>query len=207
MRVMLEEELARAVLIGDGRPVEDPGNPGQANPDKIKDPMGATEGMGIRAIVNDHDLYAHKVNVALPAEGADYNVLAEELLRQRRFYKGSGNPTLYTTNQVMVEMLLSKDKDENRRWKTKQELAAALMVKDIVEVEVMEQGPDDLLGIIVNLQDYVIGADKGGNISMFDDFDIDYNQYKYLIETRVSGSLVKIKSALVITRVDPPPAG
>lgn len=191
MRLMLEEELARAVLIGDGRAVDDE--------DKIRDPGGAPEGAGIRAIVNDHELYVTTVNVNIDDADSDYNEVVEAVMRARRFYKGSGSPTFYTTNQTVVEMLLSKDQFGRRRWNSVQELATALMVSKIVEVEVMD-GEPDLLGIIVNLKDYVIGADRGGDVSMFDDFDIDYNQYKYLIETRVSGALTKVKSALVIRR-------
>ena len=192
MRLMLEEELARAILIGDGRDVSDE--------DKIKDPAGAAEGTGIRSILNDHELYVTTVNVNLDDASSDYNEVVEAVMRARRFYKGSGAPTFYTTNAIMVEMLLSKDNFGRRRWNTKQELASALMVKDIVEVEVMESADADLVGIIVNLADYVVGADRGGDISMFDDFDIDYNQYKYLIETRVSGALTKVKSALVVRK-------
>jgi len=190
MRMMLEEEIARAILIGDGRDV--------SSEDKIKDPMAAADGSGIRSILNEHELYATTVNVNLGSP-ADYLNVVEEILRARRFYKGTGTPTLYTTNQTVVEMLLTKDEMGRRYWNTKQELASALMVNDIVEVEVMEEEPD-LLGIIVNLADYNVGADKGGEVSLFDDFDIDYNQYKYLIETRISGALVKLKSALVIKK-------
>jgi hypothetical protein len=191
MRIMLEEEIARAILIGDGRDVSDE--------DKIKDPAGSAEGAGIRSIMNEHELYATTVNVSVGAT-PDYNNVVESVLRARRFYKGTGTPTLYTTSQVLVEMLLAKDAFNRRRWNTKQELAAALMVADVVEVEVMED-ETDLLGIIVNLADYNIGADRGGEINLFDDFDIDYNQYKYLMETRVSGALIKIKSALILTKV------
>lgn len=193
MRLMLDEELARAVLIGDGREVDDE--------DKIKDPLGAAEGSGIRSIVNDHELYVTTVNVNIDDAESDYNEVVEAVMRARRFYKGSGSPTFYSTIQTVTEMLLSKDNFGRRRWNTKAELAAALMVKDIVEVEVMED-EEDLIGIIVNLRDYAIGADRGGEVSMFDDFDIDYNQYKYLIETRVSGALTKVKSALIIRSVE-----
>jgi hypothetical protein len=188
MRLMLEEEMARAILIGDGRLVDDE--------DKIKDPSGATDGMGIRAIANDHELYVTTVNVNI-TEDKDYNLVVEDVMRARRFYKGSGSPTFYTTNPTMVEMLLSKDTFGRRRWNTKEELASALMVSSIVEVESME-GEENMLGIIVNLADYAVGADKGGEVNMFDDFDIDYNQHKYLIESRVSGALTKVKSALKI---------
>lgn len=191
MRLMLEEEVARAILIGDGRDV--------ANEDKVKDPMGAAEGAGIRSILHDHELYVTRVNVGLPAQDADYNEVVEAVMRARRFYKGSGVPNFYTTTQVSVEMLLSKDAFGRRRWNSRDELANALGVGAVVDVEVMDQ-EEDLLGIIVNLQDYSVGTDRGGDISLFDDFDIDYNQYKYLIETRLSGALTKIKSAMVIHR-------
>ena len=191
MRIMLEEELARAILIGDGRDVDDE--------DKIKDPAAASDGNGIRSILNDHELYVTHVNVALAADTPDYNVVVEEVMRARRFYKGSGTPTFYTTVVNATEMLLSKDQFGRRRYNNRTELANALGVASVVDVEVMESEPN-LIGIIVNLQDYVVGADRGGDISLFDDFDIDYNQYKYLIETRVSGALTKVKSAMVVHR-------
>lgn len=191
MRIMLEEEIARAILIGDGRSVE--------HEDKIKDPMAAADGTGIRSILNEHELYATTVNVNIGDANSSYNEVVESVLLAREHYKGSGNPTFYTTAQTCVKMLLSKDANGRRLYNTKQELASALMVDEIVEVEVMEDEPD-LLGIIVNLTDYNVGADKGGEVNMFDDFDIDYNQLKYLIETRISGALVKIKSALIIKK-------
>jgi hypothetical protein len=214
MRVMLEEELARAILIGDGRDALDE--------DKIKDPAGATDGLGIRSILHDHELYVHQVGVVVPDEvGADYEPLIEDVARARRFYKGSGNPVFYTTEAIKTEMLLSKDGDLRRRYKTDAELASALRVSAVVAVEAMEDvitatveespgvfvpGPDaDLLGIIVNLSDYTVGTDRGGDITNFEDFDIDYNQYKYLIETRLSGALTKVKSAMVLRRVPATP--
>jgi hypothetical protein len=199
MRVMLEEELARAVMIGDGRPVEDPANPGEPNPDKIKDPAGASEGAGIRSILHDHELYVTSINVNLDDADSDYEEVVEEVLLARRFYKGSGNPTFYTTEEVLARMLLSKDGFQRRRYDSEAALTTALRVSKIVPVEVFEDEPD-LVGIIVNLSDYAIGADRGGEVTLFDDFDIDYNQYKYLIETRVSGALTKIKSAMVIRK-------
>jgi hypothetical protein len=197
MRLMLEEEVARAILIGDGRDVE--------HEDKVRDPSGAPAGPGIRSILNDHELYVHSVSVAVPDEqGADYEPFVEEIARARRFYKGTGTPTLYTTERVKTEMLLSKDNDGRRRYNTDAELASACRVKDVVSVEVMEGLDEDpqegLLGIIVNLADYAVGTDKGGEINFFDDFDIDYNQYKYLYETRLSGALTKVKSAMVLRR-------
>lgn len=181
MRLMLDEEIARAVLIGDGREVEDP--------DKINEE-------NIRPIAKDNELYAHPVNLAPNVSG---NSLVEAILRARKNYKGTGSPTLYTTEDIITDLLLIKDKIGRRLYPTEAELASALRVKSIVAVEAMETMPN-LLGILVNINDYTIGADKGGQVSMFDDFDIDYNQYKYLIETRISGCLTKPKSALVFWR-------
>jgi Caudovirus prohead serine protease len=188
MRLMLDEELARAVLIGDGRDV--------ASPDKIKDPAGSSEGAGIRSIMNDHDLYAVKVNIDTTATPND---VVDAFITNMGVYKGSGSPTLYTALPFLTKMLLSRDGMERRMYRGVAELASELGVSNIVVVEVMESEPD-LLGIVVNLKDYTIGADKGGEINFFDDFDIDYNQYKYLYETRVSGALTKIRSAVVVTQ-------
>jgi hypothetical protein len=188
MRLMLDEELARAVLIGDGRDV--------ADEDKIRDPMGAAEGAGIRSIANDHDLYAATITVD---DTATATQVVDGIIASMGFYKGSGNPTFYTTLPTLTQLMLTRDQFDHRMWKTPAELASELGVSDIVTVEVMENEAD-LIGIIVNLKDYTIGADKGGEVSFFDDFDIDYNQYKYLLETRVSGALTRIRSALVIRR-------
>lgn len=203
MRIMLDEELARAVLIGDGRDVSDE--------DKIKDPAGAADGAGIRSILKDHDLYAATINVNIDNANSSYTEVIDEITRGMRLYKGSGSPTFFTTLPVLTEMLLLKDSMGRRLYRNASELASELGVANIVTVEVMEDEAD-LLGIIVNLRDYTIGADKGGDVSFFDDFDIDYNQYKYLLETRVSGALTKIRSALVIKKtvgtnvlVDPNP--
>lgn len=203
MRIMLEEEIARAILFGDGRDITDE--------DKIKDPAGAPAGNGIRSILHDHAFYAHPVSVPLVEEEGevDYEVLVESIARSRRFYKGNGTPTYYTTEQIKTEMLLSKDKYGRRRYQTEQELAAALRVSSVVAVEAMETllepvdeetpAPEpNLLGVIVNLSDYSVGTDRGGQLTWFDDFDIDYNQYKYLIEGRMSGALVHPKSALIL---------
>ncbi len=190
MRLMLDEEIARAVLIGDGREVDDE--------DKIKDPMGSTEGAGIRSILHDDDLYAAKVNINF---GATPIQIVDAILTQMKLYKGSGSPTFYTTLPVLTKLLLARDGDERRYYRTASDLAQELTVKNIVTVESMED-EENLIGIIVNLVDYTIGADKGGSVAMFDDFDIDYNQYKYLIETRCSGALIKIRSALVLMRAE-----
>lgn len=190
MRMMLNEELARAILIGDGRSVE--------SEDKINEE-------NIRPIWKDDDLYSHHVVVDA---GLEPEALVEAIIRAKKEYKGSGNPALYTTTDVVVDLLLQKDKIGRRLYESKAALANAMGVSTIIEVPVMENqtrkvesATHKLLGIIVNLKDYTVGADKGGEVSMFDDFDIDYNQYKYLIETRCSGTLTHPKSALVIEEV------
>lgn len=189
MRVMLDEELARAVLVGDGREV--------GSDDKINEDH-------IRPIYKDDDMYSHKIKL----EEADTTEEAiEAIIRSREHYKGSGAPTMYTTTAFLTDMILMKDKMGRRMYATQAELAAALRVSSIIEVPVMEgisrEGEEglstlELKCILVNLKDYVMGADKGGQVNMFDDFDIDYNQHKYLIETRCSGALKTPKSAIVI---------
>jgi len=188
IRFMLNEEIARAVLIGDGRAV--------GHADKIKDPQGQTDGIGIRSVANDHELYAHKVQLAANVAP---DVMIDEITRARTNYRGAGSPTFYTTDAVLTEMLLLKDKMGRRLYETEASLAAAIRVKEIVPVEPMGEDAT-LIGIIVNLIDYTIGTNKGGEITSFEDFDIDFNQYKYLMETRMSGALTKPKSALVIRR-------
>jgi len=191
MRLMLDEELARAVLIGDGRNV--------SSADKIKDPAGAPEGAGIRSIMLDHDLYSAKIEVDLTDAASTPGEVVDAIITNMGQYKGSGSPTFYTTLPFITSLLLTKDGMGRRMYNSVSELAGAMGVSSIVYVEVMEQEAD-LLGIIVNLKDYTIGADNGGDVTFFDDFDIDYNQYKYLYETRVSGALTKIRSALVLTK-------
>lgn len=193
MRVMLNEEIARAILIGDGR------NP--SSDDKIQE-------LHVRPIVTDVPLFniQHAVEVAsdwTPAEIAEATI--DEAVRARKDYKGSGNPTFFTTEDVLTEMLLLKDGIGHKLYKSEAELATAMRVGSIVTVEPMENhqitinSTDyELIGVIVNLADYNVGADKGGEVNMFDDFDIDYNQYKYLIETRISGALVKPFSAITL---------
>ena len=189
MRLMLEEEIARAMLIGDGR--------SGSSDDKIQEAH-------IRPIVNDAPLFSVPVNVPAGADDAKTaKNFIDAAIRGRKSYKGSGTPTLFTTADVHTEMLLLEDQMGHKLYKSDTELATALRVKEIVEVEVMEGqqvNNKDLLGIIVNMADYNIGADKGGEINLFDDFDIDYNQMKYLIETRCSGALIKPFSALVLTK-------
>ena len=191
MRMMLDEEIARAILIGDGRL--------SSSDDKVNE-------SNIRPIVSDDDLYTikSKVTVAANATGADKaKAFIDQVIRSRKEYKGSGNPTLFTTEDMVTECLLLEDKIGHKLYKTEAELATTMRVKEIVTVEVMEGLKDknskEVAGIIVNLADYNVGADKGGSVNMFDDFDIDYNQQKYLIETRCSGALVKPYSAITLT--------
>ena len=192
MRGMLNEELARAILIGDGRDASDE--------DKIN------EG-NIRPIITDNaDVYIHRASVA---DDATADEIIDEFIRVRKYYKGSGNPTLYTGTDLLTDMLLIKDTLGRRIYKDVAELASVLRVSKVVEVELMNGATREvsegvfntILGIVVNMRDYTIGADKGGQVSMFDDFDIDYNQYKYLIETRVSGALTRPKSALIVEKL------
>ena len=193
MRLMLDEEIARAILIGDGRlPSSD---------DKINE-------TNVRPILTDEDLYTVKANitVASNATGSEKaKAFIDEVIRSRKEYKGSGNPTLFTTEDMVTECLLLEDSMGHKLYKSEAELATTLRVKEIVTVEVMEGVQDknshDVAGIIVNLADYNVGADKGGAVNMFDDFDIDYNQQKYLIETRCSGALIKPYSAIALAFV------
>lgn len=184
MRIMLDEEIARAVLIGDGR--------SNADDDKIIE-------TNIRPIATDHELYQTTVWVNLGNANSSAEEIVDALLLNRRHYRGSGNPDLFTTELTIAQILNVKDELGRRIYANLADLAATLRVNSIVPVEVMEEQPD-LIAIMVNLQDYTIGADKGGDVSMFDDFDIDYNAYKYLIETRISGALTKPKSALVVRK-------
>ena len=190
MRLMLNEEIARALLIGDGRDI--------SSQDKINEE-------NIRPIWKDDSLYAIKILLEKKVVGED---LVDAFIKSFADYEGTGAPKLYTTQTVVTELLLLKDKIGRRLYETKASLAAALGVSEIVEVPVMKgaardtkkNGKADLVGIIVNLADYTIGADKGGEVNMFDDFDIDFNQFKYLLETRISGALTQPKTAIVIER-------
>ena len=188
MRMMLEEEIARAILVGDGRLSSDD--------DKIQQ-------QHIRSIANEDELFAiHKDLVV--AEGQDKaKEFVKTCIRARKDYRGSGEPTMFLSEDMLVEMLLLEDKNGRVIYESEQALARALRVKNIVTVPVMEgakniAGDKNILAIIVNLKDYNVGADKGGAVAMFEDFDIDYNAQKYLIETRCSGALVKPFSAIVI---------
>ena len=186
MRLMLEEELAAAILIGDGRPVD--------SPDKIRDPSGAADGDGIRSILNDSDFYADQLQVDADMNG---EALIEHIVRSRRNLRGTGRPKFYTTEDTLNDFLFARDAEGRRFYRSEAEVATALRVSDIVVVDQFERIPD-LKGIIVNLADYSLGTDKGGKTTFFDDFDIDFNQHKYLYEARLSGGLTKWKSAQVI---------
>lgn len=186
MRMMLDEELARAILIGDGRlPSDD---------DHISDDH-------IRSIANDADLFNIKVEVDMSLQDP-YKSLINSVIRARKNYKGSGTPTFFTTEDVLTEMLLLEDGIGHPLYADEAALARKLRVSSIVTVPVMEGAKTaagkNLLGIVVNMADYNIGADKGGAVNMFDDFDINYNQYLYLIETRISGALTKPFSAITL---------
>ena len=190
MRMMLEEEIARAILIGDGRLT--------SSDDHISD-------QHIRSIANDAELYAihHLVTPAQNTAEAKAKAMIRESLRARKDYQGSGEPTLFCSESVLTEMLLLEDANGRIIYDSVAKLATAMRVKEIVTVPVMEGAKNiakdkAILGIIVNLRDYNVGADKGGAVSMFEDFDIDYNAQKYLIETRCSGALTKPYSAIVL---------
>jgi HK97 family phage prohead protease len=185
MRMMLDEEIARAILIGDGRDV--------SHEDKIN------EG-NIRPIAKDHELYTTVVNVNIDDASSSVQEVIDAIINNRKHFKGTGTPTMYTTETYIAQFLLLKDTLGRRIYRDLGELASELRVVEIVPVEVMEE-ETELVAILVNPQDYVLGADKGGAISMFDDFDIDYNQHKYLIETRLCGALIKMKSAIVVKKV------
>lgn len=194
MREKLDEELARAYLMGDGRL--------SSSDDKIKEDH-------IRPIATDDDLYTIKVsvsvqnNTAVDADAAKAFINA--VIKARKNYKGSGNPSLYTTEDMLTECLLLTDEVGRDLYEDEAKLAKKLRVKDIITVPQMENATGanggTLVGIVVNLNDYNVGADKGGAVNMFDDFDIDYNAQKYLIETRCSGALIKPYSAIAVELV------
>lgn len=186
MRQKLDEELARAFLIGDGRLA--------SSDDKIQENH-------IRPILTDEDLFTVKVIVTAGEDDSETTKnLIDAAIRSRKLYKGSGNPKFFTSEDVLSEMLLLEDGIAHKLYKSEAEAATALRASSLVTVPYMDnltREGNKVLGILVNLNDYNVGADKGGSINMFDDFDIDYNQQKYLIETRCSGALTKPFSAIV----------
>ena len=190
MRMMLDEEIARAILVGDGRL--------SSSDDKINE-------QNIRPIWKDDDLYTIKSRVTVPSGGNLAEEFIDQSVRAMKDYKGSGSPVAFMTDEMLTECLLLKDTNKHRLYKNADEVATAMRVSRIVTVPIMEglkrtSGSDnlELKAIIVNLNDYSVGADKGGAVNMFDDFDIDYNQQKYLIETRCSGALIKPYSAIAL---------
>lgn len=193
MRMMLDEEIARAILVGDGRL--------QSSDDKISEER-------IRPIWKDQELYTIKAKIEAEVNANSIvkaKAFINAAIKSRKNYKGSGNPKLFTTEDVLTDCLLIEDTTGRKIYNSVSELATAMRVSEIVTVPVMEglkrngaTNQMELMGIIVNLNDYNVGADKGGAVNMFDDFDIDYNQQKYLIETRCSGALTKPYSAIAI---------
>ena len=197
MRMMLDEEIARAILVGDGRLTSDD--------DQIPE-------QNIRPVWKDDDLYTIKTKITVSTTATDDDkakAMIKAAVKSRKNYKGSGNPVLYTTEDFLTNCLLLEDTQGYRLYKSEQDVATAMRVSKIVTVPVMEgltrtdseSKTRTLMGIIVNLKDYNVGADKGGAVNMFDDFDIDYNQQKYLMETRCSGALIKPYSAIALEMV------
>lgn len=197
MRKELDKELALAALLGDGRDISDS--------DKINE-------QNIIPIVKDVDTFTIKYTIT---EGKDYKQVGNSAsendsftkgiiraaIRSRKEYKGSGSPTFFTTEDYLTDMLLLEDQNGRRIYESLAQLALALRVKEIVTIPEMEQEAySDIVGVIVNMADYTMGADKGGSVNMFDDFDIDYNQMKYLMETRCSGALTVPYSAIVLKK-------
>ena len=186
MQFMLREEVARAALIGDGREVDDE--------DKIDEDK-------IRPIATDDEFYVETLYVNVGDTNSSYNEIIDAVIQNRYKYKGSGTPNFYTTETHIGKFLTLRETDTGKRmYRTLADVAAELRVAQIIPVEVMEDEPD-IVGIIVNPADYTFGATRGGEVTNFEDFDIDYNQQKYLSETRVSGALTLPKSALVIRSV------
>lgn len=211
MRLMLREETARAILLSDGRSA--------SSDDKIKDPAGSNDGVGIRSIYHDDNMYAHRV---ITETGFDPEAFIDTVIRARREYRGKGQPTLFMGIDRLTDLLLLKDKIGRYLYETRASLASKLGVANIVEVGLIDstKRTDDsgmvlaLTAIMVDLKDYTVGADKGGEVTLFEDFDIDFNQQKYLLETRISGALKDPKTALIfehkveaVEPVEPEPQG
>ena len=202
MRMMLEEEIARAQLVGDGRL--------SSSDDKIKEDK-------IRPIATDAEIYTVEIQIPVAATTAQ---MIDEIILGRKKYKGTGTPSFFTTPDINGDMLLLNDTTGRRLYNTEADLAAGIRAREIIEVPVMENKvvvitpaasgvkglQKRLVGISVNMNDYSLGADKGGDITMFDDFDIDFNQYKYLIETRCSGALTMPHSAIAYWKLEEIPA-
>jgi hypothetical protein len=181
MRLMLNEELARAILIGDGR---DGGDPDKIKADKI------------RPIAFDDPFYTVTVNVDLNDADSTVEEVHDAIIMNRQYYKGSGTPTMFTTETFLGQSLLVRDLQGRKVYRDVNELATTLRVSEIVTVPVLDDHPE-IACVLVNMDDYNVGADRGGEVNMFDDFDIDFNKQKYLIETRCSGALTKPRAAQV----------
>jgi hypothetical protein len=188
MRLMIEEEVARAILVGDGRSA--------LSADKVKDPAGATDGKGIRSVLHDSDLYSIKTELAANVSPKD---AVKGLVRARSKYRGSGKPTLFISDAFLTDIMLDEDKFGRALYATEQELADKLRVESIVTIDLFDEY-DNLFAIMVSLSDYTVGTNRGGELTRFEDFDIDFNKHKYLQETRLSGGLTKPFSAIVVTR-------
>ena len=191
MRMMLDEEIARAILVGDGRSTSDDDHINELN---------------IRPILKDDDLFTIKAAITVADTATDNEkgkAIIRGIIKSRKNYKGSGEPTFFTTEDVLTDLLLIEDLNGRVIYDSLDKLKSVLRVKDIVTVPVMENLTNTdgsaVVGIIVNLKDYNVGADKGGAVNLFDDFDIDYNAMKYLIETRCSGALIKPYSAIAVS--------
>lgn len=199
MRGKLDEEIARAGLFGDGRPVM---VGGELNPDKIQEPTG-TSGDGIRSIYNDDDLYSTRYYVPLPADpsGTDYNILLDTVTEAQEFYLGSGNKTAFMSYRVATRLLTMRDQFDKRIYRNLAEVAADMDVNRIERVPT-ELMPEGCLAIVLDLADYNFGSDRGGELAFFDDFDIDFNQYKYLYEVYLSGALTLPYAAQIFMAVD-----
>lgn len=202
MQSMLREEIARAILIGDGRPEALPD--GKVNPDKIDEEC-------IRPIYKENELYAYHIEADMSSDDANkrYKDLIDQIFLSMADYKGSGSPTFFTTRYHHIMLRKVHDGIDRRLYNSDSELASAMGVGGIVDVPVLENMANDegknLIGIIVNLKDYTVGTNRGGQTAFFDDFDIDYNQYSYLYETRLSGALTRVDSAIIVDEIKRPP--
>lgn len=188
MRLMIEEELARAILVGDNRAAN--------HPDKVKDPAGAVDGIGIRSVLLDDDLYS--VKTELPSN-VDSRSVVKGIVRAMDDYRGSGNATMFIGRSALTDLMLEEDRFGRPLYANRGELADKVGVSSIVTVDLFSEY-DGLFAIIVSLADYTIGTNRGGELTSFEDFDIDFNQYKYLQETRLSGGLTRPYSAIVVSR-------
>lgn len=185
MRIMLDEEIARAAMMGDGR---DP-----SDTDKISE-------TNIRPIAKDSELFMTQINVNIDDAGSSIQEVIDAIILNRRYYRGTGTPTMFCSETYISKFLLLKDSTGRRIYTDINQLAAELRVSEVVGCEAFEDD-QTLVAIIVNPTDYTLGATAGGEVTMFENFDIDYNQQKYLIETRLCGALTKLKSALVVRKV------